>query len=98
MKKLILLTAISCIMLIWKSAFSQDFSNKGKDFYIAYTGHIDGTGSVMGIYLTSDVNATGTVKVGSQVLPFTVIANQITRLFIGPNGAGSAPNTIVYNG
>ena len=51
-----------------------------------------------GSILTSDVNATGTVKVGSQVLPFTVIANQITRLFIGPNGGGSAPNTFVYNG
>ena len=85
-------------MLIGKNAYSQDFSNKGKDFYIAYTGHIDGTGSVMGIYLTSDVNATGTVKVGSQVLPFTVIANQITRLFIGPNGGGSASNLNVYNG
>lgn len=77
---------------------AQDFSNKGRDFWIAYTGHIDGTASVMGLYLTSDVNATGTVKVGNATLPFTIIANKVTTLFIGPNGGGAAPNTAVYNG
>ncbi|MEO7767702.1 MAG: PKD domain-containing protein, partial [Ferruginibacter sp.] len=45
---------------------------------------------------TSDVNATGTITVGSIVLPFTLTANSVVRKFIGPNGAGNAPNTAVY--
>ncbi|MCW3091269.1 MAG: hypothetical protein JWP81_2338 [Ferruginibacter sp.] len=81
-------TSITC--------FSQDFSNKGKDFWIAYPAHIDGTSSAMGIYITSDVNATGSITVGGTVLPFTLTANSVVRKFIGPNGSGDAPNTAVY--
>ncbi|HEX8331286.1 MAG TPA: PKD domain-containing protein [Segetibacter sp.] len=77
-------------------SFSQDFSNKGTDFWIAYPSHIDGTNSAMGIYITSDVNASGQIKVGSTVISFTVAANSVTRKFIGPNATGDAPNTSVY--
>lgn len=78
-------------------AFSQDFSNKGKDFWIAYPSHIDGTGSVMGIYITSDVNATGTIQVGpTATIPFTVTANQVTRKFLGSTGTMDASNSYVY--
>src|SRR5437868_14982771 len=76
------------------TAFSQDFSNKGKDFWIAYPDHINTTSSVMGIYITSDVNATGTIDVAGTILNFTVVANTVTRKFIGPGG--DAPNTVVY--
>ena len=76
---------------------AQDFSNKGKDFWIAYPSHIDGTGSVMGIYLTSDVNATGTIQVGpTATIPFTVTANQVTRKFLGSTGAMDASSSYVY--
>ncbi len=75
---------------------AQDFSNRGKDFWIAYPSHIDGTGSVMGIYITSDVAATGTIKVGAVTIPFTVTPNTVTRKFLGPDAAGDAPNTGVH--
>lgn len=80
----------------------QGFSNKGKDFYITYPIHIDGLTSVMGIYITSDVNATGTITVGNQSLPFTVTANTVTKKFLGTlTGAGActtcdASNSSVY--
>jgi gliding motility-associated-like protein len=76
---------------------SQDFSNRGKDFWIAYAGHVDTTSSVMGLYLTSDVSTSGNVQVGTINIPFTITANQVTKLFIGPGPNGDAPNTFVHN-
>ncbi len=74
----------------------QDFSNKGKDFWLCYPGHIDAGGSVMGIYITSDTNATGTIYVGTVALPFALGANQVVRKFVGPNGGGDAPNSTIH--
>ena len=93
-----MLKRIIILLLFFTSAtgFSQDFSNKGKDFWIAYPAHIDGTSSAMGIYITSDVSATGSITVGGTVLTFTLAANSVVRKFIGPIGAGDAPNTSVY--
>ncbi|MBS1591387.1 MAG: PKD domain-containing protein, partial [Bacteroidetes bacterium] len=74
------------LLLILSVAYSQNFSNKGKDFYITYPAHIDGngtSGSVMGIYITSDATATGTITVGTQTINFTVAANTVTRKFVG---------------
>ena len=75
---------------------AQDFSNKGTDFWITYPIHIDGTNSAMGIYITSDINATGNISVADKNIPFTVTANTVTRKFLGPNGSGDAPNYNVY--
>ncbi|HAN38405.1 MAG TPA: hypothetical protein DCQ29_05840 [Chitinophagaceae bacterium] len=95
MRLLIKLMAIVC-SLVGLQAQAQDFSNKGREFWIAYPTHIDGTQSAMGIYITSDVNATGTILVGTQSIPFTVQANNVVRKFIGPNAGGDAPNTAVH--
>ena len=51
-------------------SYGQDFSNKGKTSWVIYTGHIDGTGSRMALYITSDQNATGTVSVAGSSVPF----------------------------
>ena len=76
--------------------YAQDFSNKGKDFWLAYPSHIDGTASVMGIYITSDVNTSGTIQVGpSATISFTVSANQVTRKFIGNSASNDASNSYV---
>ncbi len=87
---LLFLTAIA------NSVYPQDFSNKGKDFWICYPAHIDGTSSAMGIYITSNVNATGQITVGGTTIPFTLTANTVVRKFLGPNGSGDAPNTSIY--
>ena len=73
------LTTIFLLLTI--VAFGQDFSNKGKDFWIPYPEHIDGTNSAMGIYITSDSAATGTITVAGTTLPFTLAANTVVRKF-----------------
>lgn len=77
---LFLLTFFSVI-----TAQGQDFSNKGKDFWLAYPGHIDGNSSRMALYISSTVNTTGTVFLpGGATIPFTVVANQATVVQISP--------------
>jgi len=84
------------VVLLWLlgplTALAQDFSNKGRNFWLAYPDHVDGTNSVMGIYITSDVNATGNIRVGSRNVPFTVTANTVTRRFIGSGSTADASN------
>lgn len=77
---------------------AQDFSNKGKDFWITFPAHVDGTGAVMGIYITSDVAANGTVQVGNNgpTLNFNITANTVRRIFLGNGAANDAPNGTVY--
>jgi len=79
-------------------SFGQDYSNKGKDFWIPYPEHIDGTASSMGIYITGGQNASGTITVGATTIPFTLVANNVVRKFLGPGGGGDAPNTFVHMG
>lgn len=90
--RLLLLCCCSCIWLT--NAFGQDFSNKGKDFWITFPAHVDGTGAVMGIYITSDKAATGQVVAGPNTIPFSIAANGVRRVFLGTNG--DAPNNAVY--
>ncbi len=88
-------------LLLFSIAYTQDFSNKGKDFWISYAGHDNATNSTMGVYITSNINTSGVVTVGttsgtSTVIPYTVTANNVTRIFIGLSGAVNASNSYVY--
>lgn len=61
------------------SAFSQDFSNKGKDFWLVFPAHVPSSGQAqMGLFITSDKNSSGTISVNGYNTTFTVTANQIT--------------------
>ena len=62
----------------------QDFSNKGKDFWLAYPGHIDAMSSRMALYISSDQSTTGVVELAGTTIPFTVTANQATVVQIYP--------------
>lgn len=74
------------VLLLPLFAFSQDFSNRGKEFWLAYPGHIDGNSSRMALYISSTVNTSGTVFLpGNNTIPFTVTANQATVVQIFPN-------------
>lgn len=97
-RKLLLFTLLICSA---SALYAQEFSNKGKEFWIAYPSHVDGStgamSSVMGLYITSDVNTSGVVQIGSgTTINFTVTANQITKLFLGSVGAVDGPNAPVY--
>lgn len=79
-------------------ASAQDFSNKGKEFYITFPAHVDGTQAVMGIYITSDVAASGEVTVGTggSVISFNIAANSVRAVFLGSTASSDAPNGAVY--
>ena len=72
---------------------SQDFTNKGKDFWIGYGNHVrmvtGGASETMELYITSDVNTQGRVTIGGTGFnqAFTVSANQITTISIPRNAA-----------
>lgn len=70
-------------------ASAQVTSNKGTDFWIGYMGHIDGAGSNMKLYVTSDVNTTGTVSIPGQNWSqnYSVISGAVTVLNIPPDTA-----------
>lgn len=80
---LLVIFFISCILFM-PETYSQDFSNKGKDFWLAYPAHIDGNGSRMALYISASQNTSGTVYAGGTAIPFTVTANQATVVQIFP--------------
>lgn len=91
MKKywLLILTLIVHIL----PGMAQDYSNKGKDFWVGYGNHVrmfnSGEAEKMEIYLTSDVNTNGLVEIKSLgiSIPFTVQKNQITTIRIPRSAA-----------
>lgn len=92
-----LIAIVLCILVFPAlNVVAQEYSNKGRDFWIAYPAHINGTGSVMGIYITSDQDATVNINAGGTNLPVVqIIRNQVQRIFLG--GGGNNPtNTAVY--
>ena len=102
MRNSLLLLFFSAIGLV---AFSQDFSNKGKDFWIAYANHVRmytmqaGQQDQMSLYITSDVNTTGQVEIPriGYSESFTVVANQIKVIKI-PDAARLDKDTLTNLG
>ena len=94
MIKLIFVTGI---LMIFIPVTGQDFSNKGKDFWVAYGNHVrmfetitaNNQAEKMELYMTSDINTTGTVQIPGINFStnFSVTANQITTIAI-PRSAG----------
>ena len=63
---------------------AQDFSNRGKDFWLAYPAHIDNTNSRMALYISSTENTSGQIDLDGKTISFTVTANQATTVQIPP--------------
>lgn len=63
---------------------AQDFSNRGKDFWLAYPAHIDNTNSRMALYISSTENTSGQIDLDGKTISFTVTANQATTIQIPP--------------
>ena len=83
-------------VFLFNTVFGQDYSNKGKEFWIAYPSHIDATESVMGLYLTSDKNATGQINVAGSIIPFTITAKKVTTKLLGNSAIYDGSNANVY--
>ena len=87
------------LVLVFLSAFffqgsAQDFSNKGKDFWIGYGNHVRmfnaGAAEKMQIYITSDVSTTANVtipSIGFNQPNIPITANQITTIDIPRSAA-----------
>ena len=75
-------------LLLSSSLLAQDFSNKGKDFWIGYGNHVrmfnGNPAEKMQLYITSDVATTGQVTISSIGFSqsFSVTPNQITTIDI----------------
>ncbi|MBC7586768.1 MAG: PKD domain-containing protein, partial [Chitinophagaceae bacterium] len=90
MKKIFLLVLFCCTSFL---LFSQDFSNKGKDFWVGYGSHVSmysGTGAInittggsqnLVLYFTSDQAATVTVTIPATgwTRTYTVNPNSVTE-------------------
>ena len=82
MRKTLLL---AIIFLTTFTAFGQDYSNKGKEFWTCFPNHIpSGANGQMTIWITSDLASSGTVSItnGSFSAPFSVAANGIVPINI----------------
>jgi gliding motility-associated-like protein len=84
-----LLIATLLIALVHSSSLlAQDFSNKGKDFWIVYGNHVrmfnGNPPEKMQLYITSDVATSGQVTISSIGFSqgFTITPNQITTIDI----------------
>ena len=88
-RKFLVVFLILILGLTKDDVFAQSTSNKGKDFWVAYAGHIDGTESKMTLFLSTDVNTTYNVTSNGIVISSgNIVANQVTAVFIDP---------VVYN-
>ncbi len=98
--KILRMLSLFVLLLGQAGVRAQDFSNKGKEFWIAYPSHIDGTASVMGLYITASTNTSGTIQLaGGNPIAFSVQANVVTRVFLNSAGSGTATgNGPVYFG
>jgi gliding motility-associated-like protein len=79
-KNLLFLVIISLFSAV---SFAQDFSNKGKEFWLCFPNHIpsSGTGN-LSIWITSDQASSGNVTIsnGSFTAPFSIAANGIQEI------------------
>lgn len=72
----VLLTSVSTILS------AQDFSNKGKEFWLCFPSHTPSSNlGQMALFITSDKNSSGTISVGSYSINFSVTANQVSGPF-----------------
>src|SRR5882757_4889593 len=88
MRKYLLLFGLAVLTAF--TASSQDFSNKGREFWLAYCYHVGmvntGGAPVMTLYITSDVTTTYTVEIYGvgNISTGTVTANTVVPVVI-PN-------------
>lgn len=90
MKKFVLVIILMVVGLLQVGSISaQVTSNKGIDFWIGYMGHIDGAGSNMKLYVTSDVSTTGTVSIPGQSWSqnFSITSGAVTVINVPPDTA-----------
>ncbi|MEJ5995466.1 PKD domain-containing protein [Pedobacter sp. Du54] len=86
MIKRVALILLFVILAFVQKLSAQNTSNKGKDFYVAYSGHIDALASRLTLFLSADQATTYQVFVGVvQVSSGSITANTCLPVIIDPN-------------
>ncbi|SDC29866.1 PKD domain-containing protein [Pedobacter soli] len=81
-----LLVVFFLLLLKTNTVFSQNTSNKGKDFWVAYSGHIDGKLSRLTLFLSADKATAYNVFMGNTVIATgSIPANTCLPVIIDPN-------------
>lgn len=86
MKKSWLFATLIILTFLSVKVFAQSSSNKGKDFYLAYSAHIDALDSRFTLILSADVVTNYAVSIGNLVIATGTIApNTSQQEVINPN-------------
>jgi gliding motility-associated-like protein len=82
MRKFNFFSTLVLLLLAGKPLFAQEFSNKGKDFYLCFPSHVPSGSSLaqMYVFITSDKNSDGQVSYNGQIQNFSVTANTVTTV------------------
>ena len=82
MKKVLQL--ITCCLLISSGIFAQNFSNKGKEFYLCFPNHVPSANvlATLSIWITSDRASSGTITManGAFTANFSIAANGLQQI------------------
>ncbi|MEO5563118.1 MAG: PKD domain-containing protein, partial [Chitinophagaceae bacterium] len=88
MRKICLPSTLVLVMLFCGTLHAQDFSNRGKEFWLAYSFHVgmvnQGGNPAMTLYITSDVTTTYTVEIfgATTITTGTINAGQVATVNI----------------
>ncbi len=94
MRKICLLSTLVFSILVGNRVFAQDFSNKGKDFYLCFPAHVPSSNlATLSIWITSDRASSGTVTMGNGAFSaaFSVAANGLAEIQV-PHAAAHISN------
>jgi hypothetical protein len=81
MRKSCLFPSLLIVLLVATATrvTAQDFSNKGKEFWLVFPSHVPSSGLAnMALFITSDKNSKGSITANGFTTTFIVTANQIT--------------------
>ena len=96
MRKLLRLSTLLLLASFWGSAsYSQDFSNKGKEFWLCFPQHVPSGNNLatLSIWITSDRASSGTITManGAFTANFNIAANGLQEIQI-PHGFAHISN------
>jgi len=82
MRKFYFLSTLVLTILFGSISHAQDFSNKGKEFWLCFPSHVPSGANLaqMSLFITSDRNSSGVVSYNGQTANFTVVANTVTEV------------------
>ncbi len=81
------LICLTLILAFTASASAQNISNEGLEFWAVFPTHVPRSNNLakMTIFISAKENSSGTVNIGGQSIPFSVLANQIASVDIPRN-------------